>query len=112
MKKVYIKLEINCNYENLNKYLPVQYTTLVNKSFYNKIVNIVSFSMDKTTITSGEIIKAQKRISNTEIKTLYFARCFTIEATKLISESNGAAFYLQDFPWFDESYNNIRGGGR
>lgn len=112
MKKMSIKLEINCNYENLNKYLPVRYTTLVSKSYYNKIVNIISFSIDKTAITSGEIIKAQKKISNTEIKTLYFARCFTIEATKLISESNGVAFYLQDYPWFDERYNHIHGGNK
>ncbi len=61
MKKMSIKLEINCKYENLNKYLPVRYTTLVSKSYYNKIVNIISFSIDKTAITSGEIIKAQKK---------------------------------------------------
>ena len=112
MKKVSMKHNIYCNYENLKKYLPERYVTLVSKSYYGEMVNLISFSIDKTAITSSEVIKVQKKIANTEIRTFYFARCFTIEATKLISESNGVAFYLQDFPWFDERYNLIRGRNR
>lgn len=108
--KISIKLEIYCNYENLNKHLPARYTALVSKGYYGETVNLICFPIDKTAITSGDVIKAQKGIANTEIKTFYFACCFTIEATKLISESNGIAFYMHDFPWFDESYNRIRGG--
>ena len=112
MKKVSLKLETYCNHENLTKYLPARYVTLVSKSYYGETVNLICFSIDKSVITSGDVIKAQKRIANTEIRTFYFARCFTIEAAELISESNGIAFYQQDFPWFDESYNRIRNENR
>lgn len=108
--KTYIKHEIYCSYENLKKYLPARYVTLVNRNCYGETVNLICFSIDKTAITGGEITKAQKRIANTKIRTFYFARCFTVEAIKLIGESNGAAFYLIDFPWSDEGYNHIRGG--
>ena len=108
--KIFIKDEIYFNYENLSKYLPKRYITLVNRSYYGETVNIICFSIDKTAITSAEIIKAQKRVANAEIRTFYFARCFTVEATKLISEGNGVAFYIHDFPWYDERYNSVRGG--
>lgn len=108
--KIIIKNEICCNYENLGKYLLTRYVKLVNKSYYDKVVNMVAFPIDNSTITSSDIIKAEKKIVNKEIQTFYFARCFTIEATQLINENNGMAFYLIDFPWFDESYNSIRGG--
>ena len=108
--KISIKPAIYCNYENLNKYLSKRYITLVSRSYYGETVNIICFSIDKTAITSAEIIKAQKRVANAEIRTFYFARCFTVEATKLISEGNGVAFYIHDFPWYDERYNRVRGG--
>lgn len=112
MKKVSMKQNIYCNRENLNKYLPERYAALVSKSCYGETVNFISFSIDKTAITSSEVIKALKRIANTEIRTFCFARCFTMEAAEFISERNGVAFYMQDFPWSDERYNLIRGGSR
>lgn len=108
--KINIKVQVYCNHSNLEKYLPAQYVSLIGKNYYGEVVNLVSFSIDKTTITSSEVKKAQRKLSETDLKTLYFARCFTIEASKLITESNGVAFYLIDFPWFDERYNIIRGG--
>lgn len=108
--RISIKPGIYCNYENLNKYLLKRYVSLVSRSYYGETVNLICFSIDKTAITSAEIIRAQKRVANTEIRTFYFARCFTIEATKIISESNGVAFYIHDFPWYDERYNSVRGG--
>ncbi len=105
--KIVIKSGIFCDYANLKKYLSAQYISLVSKCYYGEIVNLVCFPADDT-ITSSKVIKAQKKITNTEVQTLYFARCFTMEAVEVISESNGTAFYLKDFPWTDESYNNVR----
>lgn len=108
--KINIKAQVYCDYDNLEKNLSAQYVSLVGKSYYGEVVNLVSFSVGKTAITSSEVKKAQRKLSGTDFKTFYFARCFTIEASKLITESNGVAFYLNDFPWFDERYNIIRGG--
>lgn len=108
--KISVKLKVPCSYDNLKKHLPARYVLMVSNNYYGETVNLVWFSIDKGAITSGEILKAQKRIGNTEIRTLYFARCFTIEASALIAERNGAAFYLNDFPWFDERYHRMRGG--
>ena len=110
--KINIKTKVYCDYDNLEKYLPAQYVSLVSQNYYGEVVNLVFFSADKTTITSSEVKKAQRKLSESNLKSYYFARCFTIEAAKLIAESNGTAFYLRDFPWFDESYNLIRGGNR
>ncbi len=107
--KINIKAHVYCDYGNLEKNLSAQYVSLVGKSYYGEVVNLVSFSVDKTAITSSDVKKAQRKLSGTDLKTFYFARCFTIEASKLITESNGVAFYLNDFPWFDERYNIIRG---
>ncbi len=110
--KTSIKPEVPCNYENLKKYLPARYVPMVSKSYFGDTVNLVYFPIDKGAVTSGEILKAQKKIENTDIRTFYFARCFTIEAAALIAESNGIAFHSHDYPWFDENYNRIRGGNR
>ena len=108
--KINIKAQVYCDYGNLEKYLSARYVSLVDKRYYGEVVNLVSFSVDKGTITSSEVKKAQRKLSGTNLKTFYFARCFTVEASKLIAESNGVEFYLRDFPWSDEEYNIIRGG--
>lgn len=110
MKKNFIKTGVYCNHENLKKYLPAQYVVLVSKCYYGENANLICFSADKNAVTSSEIIKARKKIDNVKFRSFYFARCFTVEAIKIITENNDAAFYLNDFPWFDERYNIIRGG--
>ncbi|MGN0600344.1 MAG: hypothetical protein ACI4JK_10670 [Oscillospiraceae bacterium] len=108
--KINIKTQVYCDYENLKKFLPTQYISLVDRFNYGEVVNLVCFCVDKTAITGSEVKKAQQKLSGTNSKTFYFARSFTIEASKLIAENNGAAFCLIDFPWTDERYNRIRGG--
>ncbi|MDE6788630.1 MAG: hypothetical protein K2J47_04835 [Ruminococcus sp.] len=108
--KIIIKEEIICDYNNIKKYLPSQYASLVDRSFYGKTVTLIFFPDNKRTVTSSNIIKARKKLKNTDIIILYIARCFTIEATKVISESNGVALSLINFLWTDDSYNQIRGG--
>ena len=110
--KTIIKTNVYCDYGNLKKYLPAQYVSLVSKNFYDEVANLVIFSADKTTITSSEVKKTQRKLSESNLKSYYFARCFTIEAEKMIADSNGVAFYLIGFPWFDERYNLIRGRNR
>lgn len=105
--KVNIINKIECSYENLNKRLPSRYAELVSKYFYGKTVNFVCFPADKVTITSGELLKAQKKIVDDTLLTLYFARNFTIESLKRIDENNGRAFYLCDFDWTDEDFIRI-----
>lgn len=108
--KINVKTQVYCDYENLKKFLPSQYISLVDRLNYGEVVNLVCFCVDKTVITSSEVRKAQQKLSSINLKTFYFARCFTIEASELIAENDGVAFCLIDFPWTDESYNRIRGG--
>lgn len=54
--------------------------------------------------------KALKKIKNKKVTVLYFARCFTLEAIKIINKMNGVAFTLTEFLWTDDKYNQIRGG--
>ena len=110
--KINIKTKVYCDYDNLEKYLPAQYVSLVSQNYYGEVVNLVIFSTDKISITSSEVKKAQRKLSESNLKSYYFARCFTIEAETMIADSNGVAFYLIGFPWFDERYNLIRGGNR
>lgn len=110
--KVIIREEVHCDNNNMKKYLPAQYLPLVNKNFYNKTVALVCFPADKSAITSSCIVKARKKIKNTNADILYFAHCFTMEAIKLIQESNGSALSVIEFPWTDERYNQIHGGTR
>ncbi|MDE5947110.1 MAG: hypothetical protein K2G63_07395, partial [Oscillospiraceae bacterium] len=70
------------------------------------------FPDNKKVVTSTCVLKVQKNIKNMNVTILYFARCFTLEAIKVINDSNGVLFALVDFPWNDESYNHIHGGTR
>jgi hypothetical protein len=106
--KVLVKCEIDCNYENLKKYIPARYVSLVSQSYYGETVNFVCFPIDKHSITSKEILKAQKKIATPEMKTFYFAHNFTLEASEAIGDSNGIAFYEQDYPWTDEKVKHYR----
>ncbi|HEZ7986783.1 MAG TPA: hypothetical protein RWO09_07605 [Ruminococcus sp.] len=109
--KAEIRKEIYCSYDNMKKYLPPQYIDLVNKNFYGKVINIVCFPIG-TTIASGNIKKVLKKINNSDTVTLYFARCFTLDAIEMIRENNGEACAGIEFPWTDERYNRIRSGTR
>ena len=51
-----------------------------------------------------------KKIKNKNVVVLYFARCFTLDAVKIISEKKGEIFSLIEFPWTDAKYNKIHGG--
>lgn len=106
--KIIIKAKIHCDYNNLKKHLTAQYISLIPKYYYGEVVNLVIFPVDKTAINSREVIKAHQKIVDTEIKTFYFARCFTTEATRIITENNGAAFELYDIVWSDETCNRMR----
>ena len=94
----------------MKKYLPPQFACLLDRSFYGKTVTLVCFPDDKLTVTSNCLLKTQKKIKNKDVDVLYFARCLTIEAEKIICESNGTAFALIGFPWTDDRYNRIRSG--
>ena len=106
--RIIFKAKIHCDYSNLKRYLPAQYISLIPKCYYGEVVNLVIFPVDKFAINSREVIKAHQKIVDTEIKTFYFAQCFTTEAIKFITENNGAAFELDDFVWSDEDCNRIR----
>ena len=106
--KITIHEEVCCDNRNLKKYLPARYAPLVYKTYYKQIVTFICFPIDST-ITSKSVEKALKRIKNPNITMLYFANCFTLEAIKIINEKNGAAFALNEFPWTDDRYNQIRG---
>lgn len=105
--KVIIREEINCDYDNLKKYLPSQFLPLVHRRFYDQTVTLICFPVNKT-VTSNCLKKALKKVKNTNITALFFARCFTVEAVKIINETGGEIFVLSGFPWTDESYNHIR----
>lgn len=108
--KITIREEVCCDNRNLNKYLPARYASLVNKNYYKQIVTFVSFPVAQTVITSKNVEKALKKIKNQNITVLYFAQCFTLEAVNIINKKNGAVFTLNEFPWTDDRYNQIRGG--
>lgn len=108
--KIIIREEVSCDNRNLKKYLPARYVSLVDKNYNKEIVTLVCFPADQIAITSKNVEKALKKINNQNVTVLYFARCFTLEAIKIINEKNGAAFALIEFPWTDDSYNQIRGG--
>lgn len=108
--KVEIRKEIYCDYDNMKKYLNPQYLPLVNKNFYGKVVNMICFPIGTNTITSSNINKVLKKINDSDALTLYFARCFTLEAIKIINENNGSVCAVIKFPWTDESYHRIRSG--
>ena len=80
------------------------------RNFYNQIVTFVCFPVDQTAITSKHVEKAFKKIKNKNVVVLYFARCFTLDAVKIISEKKGEIFSLIEFPWTDAKYNQIHGG--
>lgn len=69
--KILIKKNVHCDYANLKKYLPAQYVLLVPKCYYDDTANFVVFSV-KNAATSNDVLKAQKKIGDTEIKTFYF----------------------------------------
>jgi len=108
--KIIIREGIYCDKNNMKKYLSAQYVSLVNRSYYHQPVTLICFPADKLAITSKSIRKALKKIKNTEVTILYFARCFTLEARKIIYENNGTAFSIIDFLWTDDSYNQVYGG--
>lgn len=108
--KVMIREEIFCDDRSLKQYLPARYTSLVGRNFYEQIVTLVCFPVDQTVITSKQVEKALKRIKDQNAVTLYFARCFTLEAIKMISENRGELFSLVEFPWTDEEYHKVHGG--
>lgn len=110
--KIEIRKEIYCDYENMKKYLTPQYLSLVNKNFYGKVVNMICFPIGADAITSGNIKKVLKKINNPDVLTLYFAKCFTLEAIKIINENNGVVCAVIEFPWTDERYNRIKSGTR
>lgn len=109
--KAEIRKNVYCSYDNMKKYLNQQYLELVNKNFYGKIINIVCFPIGINTVTSTNVKKVMKKFNAKDITTLYFARCFTIEAINLINDNNGAVCAIIEFPWTDERYNQIRGSG-
>ena len=108
--KIIIREEICCDDRNLKKFLPARYASLVSINFYNQIVTFVCFPVDQTAITSKHVEKAFKKIKNKNVVVLYFARCFTLDAVKIISEKKGEIFSLIEFPWTDAKYNQIHGG--
>lgn len=108
--KIVIHEEIYCDNRNLKKYLPARYASLVNKSYYKQIVTLVCFPVDQMAITSKNVEKVLKKIKNQNITALYFARCFTLEAIKIINEKNGIVFALVEYPWTDDRCNQVRGG--
>lgn len=108
--KIVIQEELYCDHHSIKKYLPARYASLVNKSYYKRMATFVCFPVDQTVITSKNVEKAHKKIKNQTITALYFARCFTVEAVKMINDKNGVAFALIEYPWTDGSYNQIRGG--
>ena len=108
--KIIIREEVCCDNRNLKKYLPARYASLVNKNYYKQIVTFVCFPVDQIAITSKNVEKALKKIKNQNVTILYFARCFTLEAIKIINEKNGTAFTLIEYPWTDDRYNQIRAG--
>jgi len=108
--KIVIQEEIYCDNHNLKKYLSPRYVSLVNKNYYKQIVTFVCFPIDQTAITSKNVEKALKKLKNKNVTTLYFARCFTLEAIKIINEKNGVTFSLIEFPWTDNNYSQIHGG--
>lgn len=110
--KAEIRKEIYCSYDNIKKFLNTQYVDLVNKNFYGKVVNMICFPIGANAVTSGNIKKVLKKINNPDTVTLYFARCFTLDAIKIINENNGEACAIIEFPWTDESYNRIQSGTR
>lgn len=107
-----IREEVYCDENNLRKYLPARYRALVGKTFYGQTVTLICFPIGRTAITSKNCKKIMKKIKNSNLTLLYFARCFTIEAIKIINESNGEAFSLIDFAWTDDRYHQIQGGTR
>lgn len=110
--KIMIREGICCDNHNLKKYLPERYASLVTKNYYKQIVTFVCFPIDQHAVTSKNVEKALKKIKNQNVTILYFARCFTLEAKKIINEKDGAAFVLNEFPWIEDHYNRIRGGKR
>ena len=80
---------------------------MVSGNVSGEFVNLVYFPIEKTTITSGEIRKAQKKIKDEGMPTFYFANGFTLEALDQISESDGRAFFLSNFLWTDESFFKV-----
>lgn len=108
--KIVIREEICCDDRNLKKYLPARYASLVNKNYYKRIVTFVCFPVEKMAVTSKNVEKALKKIKNQNVTALYFARCFTLEAIKIINEKHGVTFALIEYPWTDDSCNQIRGG--
>jgi hypothetical protein len=107
--KIIVKTDVFCDKKSLMNNLPAHYFSLVPRSFYGETVNLICFSENKDVVIKSEVLKAQKKLGETELKTIYFAKGFTLEAEKQIVENNGVAFAM--FPnrgWTDERYNRIR----
>lgn len=104
--KINVKENILCNNENLEKYLPKQYITLVSKQCIGQQVNLIYFPIGKV-VLSSEILRLQNRIEKKDIKSLYFADTFTIEAQNIIIESNGITYQRLEYFWTDDSYKHI-----
>lgn len=102
--------EIQYRYESLQKRLPARFRPLLDQRMDGRVVTLVVFPDNRSVVTGACVLKACKQIQKPDVLTLFFARCFTLEAQALIGERGGRALALIECPWTDESYHAIYGG--
>ena len=91
--------------------MPPQYVSLISLAdkFDGEYVTLIIFPTNKSSITSSNVLKAQRKVGNTDIPVLCFANGFTMEAIQVLNE-NGWVVFSKGYGllWTDEGYNSMR----
>ena len=112
--KIIVREGITC--KDIKKHIPKRYGDVVPTSLNNReeSVNIVIFPYEGGggVITGRYINQAYNKIKDTSLLTIFFARCFSMEAKELINSHNSLSLSLNNFEWTDESWFVYKGGSK